>query len=154
MFNRRHLEEHLARLADDARRSGLPLAVVLIDVDRFKQVNDTHGHAGGDVVLRRVADRLRRSTRSSEIVGRWGGEEFLLLLPHTTSAEAATTAERVRLDIAEDLIDLDGETISVTISAGCAAGPRDDVTTLVNRADAALYRAKASGRDRVEVATE
>ena len=95
LFNRRHLEEHLDRLADDARRSGLPLAVVLIDVDRFKLINDTYGHAGGDVVLRRVADRLRHSTRSDEIVGRWGGEEFLLLLPHTTSAEAATAAERV-----------------------------------------------------------
>jgi len=154
LFNRRHLEEHLARLAEDARRSGTPLAVVVIDVDHFKRVNDTYGHGGGDVVLRRVADCLRGATRGDEIVGRWGGEEFLVVLPHTAADEAATAAERVRAAVAREVITLDGERVSVTISAGCAAGPRHDVATLVDLADAALYRAKQEGRNRVEVAPD
>jgi two-component system, cell cycle response regulator len=152
LYNRRHLEEHLRRLGEDARRSGEPLGVALFDVDRFKLINDTHGHAGGDVVLQGVAETLRRGTRASEIVGRWGGEEFLLLLPRTSSEDVVVTADRIRADLASAPIGLTDGAVAVTVSAGCATSLDGDTWALVNRADAALYRAKENGRNRVEVA--
>ena len=150
LYNRRHLEEHLHRLGRDAIRTGRPLAVILLDVDRFKQINDTFGHAGGDVVLQRLAAHLQHVSRANEIVGRWGGEEFLLLLPDSDVEVARTTAERIRRGMAERPVAIDGGMVTVTLSGGCAADTTGQVDALVNRADAALYRAKAAGRNRIE----
>ena len=153
MHNRRHVEEYLARLVSLARRSAEPLAVLIIDIDHFKSVNDGYGHEAGDVVLREVADRMVRSVRLEDMVGRWGGEEFLVVLPNTATQGAAELAERLRQVVAEQPCRLpDGGAVQVTISLGCAASVVDDAGTLVRSADAAMYQAKESGRNRVVVA--
>jgi len=151
--NRRHVEEYLARLVSLARRHAEPIAVLLVDIDHFKSVNDGHGHDAGDAVLREVAGRMVGSVRLEDMIGRWGGEEFLVVLPNTAAQGAAELAERLRQVVADEPYGLpDGGAISVTISLGCAASVIDDATTLVRSADAALYEAKESGRDRVVVA--
>jgi two-component system cell cycle response regulator len=151
--NRRHVEEYLARLVSLARRNAEPIAVLIIDIDHFKSVNDGHGHDAGDAVLREVADRMVRSVRLEDMVGRWGGEEFLVVLPNTGADGAAELAERLRRMVADEPCQLgDGGSIQVTISVGCAASLMDDAGTLVRSADVAMYRAKESGRNRVVVA--
>jgi two-component system cell cycle response regulator len=153
LHNRRHVEEYLTRLVSLARRNAEPIAVLIIDIDHFKSVNDGHGHDAGDVVLRQVADRMVRSVRLEDMVGRWGGEEFLVVLPNTPIQGAAELAERLRQVVAEEPCRLpDGGAIRVTISLGCAASVIDDAGTLVRSADAAMYQAKESGRNRVVVA--
>jgi eukaryotic-like serine/threonine-protein kinase len=134
-----------------ARLLGRPLAVMMLDIDHFKRVNDTHGHAVGDAVLRAVADRCRAALREADVLGRYGGEEFAVLLPGTELAAATQVAERLRLLIDEVPLQFAGGEIAVTISVGVAAA--DDATptlaALLNRADEALYEAKTSGRNRV-----
>jgi diguanylate cyclase (GGDEF)-like protein len=144
LHNRRHLEEQLQRLAG----AGDHLAVLLCDIDRFKQVNDTRGHAAGDEVLRVVAGRLREAARPGDLPGRWGGEEFLVVLPGTGPEEAAAQGERVRRAVAATLVPL-AEPLAVTTSVGVAAGTGDGWEGLVRRADTGLYAAKEGGRDRV-----
>ncbi len=151
--NRRHVEEYLANLTSLARRSAEPIAVLIVDIDHFKSVNDGHGHVAGDAVLREVAERMVRSVRLEDMVGRWGGEEFLVVLPMTASQGAAELAERLRQVVAGEPCRLpDGGAMRVTISIGCAASAIDDPATLVRSADAAMYEAKKSGRNRVVVA--
>ncbi|HYY80927.1 MAG TPA: diguanylate cyclase [Actinomycetes bacterium] len=153
MHNRRHVEEYLASLTSLARRNAQPIAVLIIDIDHFKSVNDRHGHAAGDAVLREVAERMARSVRLEDMVGRWGGEEFLAILPMTSARGAAELAERLRRAVADQPCHLpDGSVVPVTISLGCAASVIDDAETLVRSADAAMYEAKARGRNRVVVA--
>jgi two-component system, cell cycle response regulator len=153
LHNRRHVEEYLARLVSLARRNAEPIAVLIIDIDHFKSVNDGHGHDAGDAVLREVADRMVRSVRLEDMVGRWGGEEFLVVLPNTGADGAGELAERLRRVVADEPCQLgDGGSIQVTISVGCAASLMDDAGTLVRSADVAMYRAKESGRNRVVVA--
>jgi two-component system cell cycle response regulator len=153
LHNRRHVEEYLAKLVSLARRNAEPIAVLIIDIDHFKSVNDGHGHDAGDVVLRQVADRMVRSVRLEDMVGRWGGEEFLVVLPNTATQGAAELAERLRQIVGEEPCRLpDGGAMQVTISLGCAASVMDDAGTLVRSADAAMYEAKESGRNRVVVA--
>ena len=144
LHNRRHLEEQLQQLAGAGDR----LAVLLCAIDRFKQVNDTRGHAAGDAVLRVVAARLREAARPGDVPGRWGGEEFLIVLPGTGAEEAAVQGERVRRAIAATPVPLD-EPLVVTTSVGVAAGTEDGWEGLVRRADTGLYAAKEAGRDRV-----
>jgi two-component system cell cycle response regulator len=151
--NRRHVEEYLVKLTSLARRNAEPIAVLVIDIDHFKSVNDSHGHDAGDVVLREVAGRMLGSVRLEDMVGRWGGEEFLVVLPNTAAEGAAELAERLRQVVAETPCRLaDGDAVQVTISVGCAASLMDDAGRLVRSADAAMYEAKESGRNRVVMA--
>ena len=151
--NRRHVEEYLAKLTSLARRNLEPIAVLVIDIDHFKSVNDEHGHEAGDAVLREVAGRMQDSVRLEDMVGRWGGEEFLVVLPNTTDQGAAELAERLRQVVADTPCRLaDGDAVQVTISVGCAASLIDDAGILVRSADAAMYEAKQTGRNRVVVA--
>jgi diguanylate cyclase (GGDEF)-like protein len=151
--NRRHVEEYLTKLVSLARRNVEPIAVLIVDIDHFKSVNDGHGHDAGDAVLAEVAGRMVDSVRLEDMVGRWGGEEFLVVLPNTAAQGAAELAERLRQVVAGEPCRLpDGGAVPVTISLGCAASVIDDAATLVRSADAAMYEAKESGRNRVVVA--
>ncbi len=155
LLNRRALLDSLERGLARSRRETSPLSVVLLDLDHFKPVNDTHGHNAGDLVLREVAARLRHSLRGADAVGRWGGEEFLAVLPGCDLAYTTQVAERLRADMAAATVALrGGRTVTVTCSIGCA-GTADgavSVEELIATADAALYRAKENGRNRVEQA--
>jgi diguanylate cyclase (GGDEF)-like protein len=154
MFNRRHLEERLAGLLAAARRHREPVAVLMIDVDHFKSINDSMGHAGGDAVLRAIAERLTRNIRLEDVAGRWGGEEFLVLGATTDAAAAGLLGERIRRTVAGGPITVEGVgDRDVTVSVGCAAG-LEDAETLLRRADAALYEAKSAGRNRTVVAED
>jgi diguanylate cyclase (GGDEF)-like protein len=140
-----------------ATRFGHPLSVILVDLDHFKRLNDSHGHAAGDVVLRHVGTLLAANVRAIDTAGRYGGEEFLVVLPETDADAAASVAEKLRRIVSATPVRLpDGELVSVTLSAGVAGG-RGDVLVpdvLVRDADAALYSAKALGRDQVYVFRE
>jgi two-component system cell cycle response regulator len=145
------------RLEEFARRdpAAHPLSIALIDVDRFKVVNDTHGHAAGDRVLWHVAEVLRAVARGNDLTARWGGEEFLLVLDGTSAATARVVAERVRASIARTPCRLEsGRSVSITVSVGIATFDREGLDALIDAADRALYRAKSRGRNRVEVAGE
>jgi diguanylate cyclase (GGDEF)-like protein len=145
--NRRQLDLALQQQIELAERYATPFCVVLLDIDHFKRVNDRHGHLIGDQALGEVADTARLALRATDQIGRWGGEEFLAVLPQTSSAEGRAAAERVRTAIA-GTVNVGGE--PVTISAGVAYyQPGDTPGDLVRRADAALYRAKELGRNRV-----
>jgi diguanylate cyclase (GGDEF)-like protein len=136
-------------------RAFSPLAVALLDLDRFKQINDTYGHLVGDDVLRKIASTMTDVLRDYDLAGRFGGEEFVMLLPHTRAPDALRIAERVRAHIARmGLCAPNGEPITVTVSIGVAAldaGSAWELPELLSAADAALYRAKASGRDQVQM---
>jgi diguanylate cyclase (GGDEF)-like protein len=151
--NRRHVEERLTEMFGHAARLNEPLACVMCDVDHFKSVNDTYGHQAGDAVLQQVADILRTSAREIDRVGRYGGEEFIVLLPAANIADATAFAERVRREVeAREFTYADG-TVRRTLSAGVAAWPHPEIRhqeALVKAADDALYLAKANGRNRVE----
>jgi diguanylate cyclase (GGDEF)-like protein len=148
--NRRAFEEDLAREAARAARSGGPLAVVALDVDRFKAVNDVHGHAAGDAVLRAVAARAAGAIRAGDVLARLGGEEFGILLPGADLPRAVDAAERIRAALADAPIEAAGHALAVTASFGCAAlAPAEAPDALVARADARLYDAKRAGRNRV-----
>jgi diguanylate cyclase (GGDEF)-like protein len=149
--NRRGTSRQIDVLISRARRHGHQLALLLIDADRFKAVNDVHGHAAGDVVLREIAHRLRERVRAEDLVGRWGGEEFVVALPETTPCGAAAVAESLRSAIAESAIDAGDAALHVTVSIGVAAWTGEALEDLVDRADQALYAAKTAGRDRVVV---
>ena len=151
--NHRHFH-HLASLElDHARRMGRAFAVVSLDIDHFKRINDTWGHAAGDVALRAFAAACRGALREPDILGRLGGEEFAVALPNTGLDAAVAVAERLRAQVAETVVPLqDGGTLAMTVSIGVAACGDDCVVAdLLARADAALYRSKQGGRDRVTV---
>lgn len=148
LYNRRHLEEALRQLTSQARRYAQPFTIVMFDIDRFRDVNETHGRQAGDDILRTIARRIQTSVRESDVCGRWSGEEFLTLLPMTDLAGARTFAERIRasIDWAEVVIDGAGSA-HVTVSAGISEGT--NVGELLLRADEALYAAKKAGRNAV-----
>jgi two-component system cell cycle response regulator len=151
LHNRRHLEERLVEQTSLITRQGGDLGVLLLDVDRFKRVNDRHGHAAGDAVLRILAGRVRETIRAEDMLGRWGGEEFLVLLPATGRDYVGSVGERVRRVVADDPFQLEAGELRVTVSVGAAAGVEDGWEGLVRRADAALYAAKEAGRNQVVV---
>jgi two-component system cell cycle response regulator len=149
--NRRALEEELARETARAARAGTPLSAVALDVDRFKLVNDAHGHAAGDAVLAEIAARAAAALRAGDLLARIGGEEFAALLPGADLDHAAEVAERIRARVAAGPVEAAGRALAVTVSLGCAAlAPGEDGRALLARADERLYAAKRAGRDRVE----
>jgi two-component system cell cycle response regulator len=153
LVGRRQGAAVLAEACASAQVTGAPLSVVMADVDHFKDVNDRLGHATGDTVLRAVADVLRDGLVSGEAAVRWGGEEFLLVLPACGATPAAARAERLRAKLAAQPVEAGGQRLAVTASLGCAALAEGETPeSLVARADEALYAAKAAGRDRVATA--
>ncbi|MFH2103943.1 MAG: diguanylate cyclase [Chloroflexota bacterium] len=153
IYNRRHLFELADRIFDEAVRYRHPLSVLVLDIDHFKNLNDRFGHLIGDQVLREVAALLQKSLRSSDILGRYGGEEFAIILPSTTKEAAVQVAERIRLDVAQGEIHTDAGTISVCVSVGVSMLSKDlpTLTALIHRADQAMYIAKGAGRNCVAV---
>ena len=152
LANRRQFELTLAREIDRVARAGEPALVLLADVDHFKRVNDTHGHAAGDQVLKSVAQVLLDCVRPMDTVARYGGEEFAIILPNCPPAFGHTVAERVRRKVESRPVDVaPGVQVSVTISLGGAFAPqwvRSSAAVWVERADRQLYRAKSGGRNR------
>ena len=137
-----------------AERSDSPFAVGVLDVDHFKQFNDSYGHDAGDRVLQAVARVIRDSLRPGDVAGRWGGEEFLVVLPSTGLEDAAHVVERIRKSVEATDVLWDGRSLSVTMSAGVSAYPEvvRNAAGVVTSADAALYRAKRGGRNLVALA--
>ncbi|PQV63928.1 PAS domain S-box-containing protein/diguanylate cyclase (GGDEF) domain-containing protein [Abditibacterium utsteinense] len=155
LLNRTAILECLTSEMERAARESKPLSVVLLDLDHFKQVNDLHGHAAGDAVLKEAAQRMKNSMRGYDKVGRYGGEEFLIVAPGCGGQDSVTLAERVRSCIASNCIETSDGPLDVTCSLGAAvarAAPREEADALIARADGALYCAKAGGRNRTEVA--
>ena len=151
--NRRYIEDRLDQAMAAARRSRRPLALALADLDHFKQINDRHGHAGGDIVLRHAAAALRQAFRRSDVIARYGGEEFVILLPEAEPAAAAERLERFRADIAAQPVRLPGAAaVPITLSVGLAVFPEDgeEAADLLARADQRLYAAKRAGRNRLQ----
>jgi diguanylate cyclase (GGDEF)-like protein len=153
LATRRAFLDRSEKLLLDCLQHDVPLALVICDLDHFKMINDTHGHAAGDLVLQMFAHIARGRLRIDDMMGRLGGEEFAIIMPDAGSEAAYAVAERIRLGFAEGRIAFEGETVSTTVSAGIAtARHSSSVGRLLAEADAALYRAKALGRNRVEVA--
>ncbi|MEA2614074.1 MAG: hypothetical protein QOI52_2033, partial [Chloroflexota bacterium] len=154
--NRRQCEETLTDELARVQRFGGSLAVVVADLDWFKDVNDRHGHPAGDTVLRAFAELLQEELRDVDLAGRWGGEEFLMILPGTDLTGGARVAERIRVVFAgRIMLALDGTPIPVTASFGVAASPPARTSSeLFAAADAAMYQAKRAGKNRVETAPE
>ena len=149
LYNRRYIESTLSQEFSRAQRYNHDLSIILTDIDHFKNVNDTHGHLAGDEVLREVAIRLNDGLRECDIIGRYGGEEFLILLPETNIDGAKILAERLRQMVAEKPIICDGKSIPITISLGLSALSEYSKTYehLIDEADKALYYSKAAGRN-------
>jgi diguanylate cyclase (GGDEF)-like protein len=153
LFNRRHMTTLLTQEQMRSKRSGAPLCVVLMDLDHFKRINDGHGHHAGDAVLKGFADAGRKALRGTDVLARWGGEEFLLMLPGADAAQGAGVVERIRAQLAETSFDGVAPGLAVTFSAGLARFESDQtLDQVVERADQAMYRAKTGGRNRTEFA--
>lgn len=153
LYNRRYFERHLSLILDKSRAQERDVAVMLLDIDYFKAVNDTYGHDVGDVVLKEFALRLQRNIRGVDLACRFGGEEFVVVMPDTDTRQASHVAERVRMAMAEEGFNAGlNAPLAITVSVGLALNEDDSDTpeSLTKRADIALYRAKRSGRNRVE----
>jgi len=153
LHNHRHFQDELNRAFDESARYERPLSLAMIDIDFFKKVNDTHGHAVGDDVLREVARLYRDSVRSTDLVARYGGEEFAVMMPETTMDDAAIFAEKIRSMIEATPIQTQAGPVTVTVSIGVASVPHSRIHSskeLIVAADKALYRAKRNGRNQVQ----
>jgi two-component system, cell cycle response regulator len=151
IFNRKHFNQEIENEVSRARRYGRPLSMLLMDLDHFKRVNDTHGHPAGDFVLKKTAETVRETLRAQDIFARYGGEEFALLLPETTNDNAFTLAEKLRQKLASTVYEFQGKKIPVTMSIGLATLKASHVSfdDLVGEADRNLYAAKNGGRNKV-----
>jgi two-component system, cell cycle response regulator len=155
LWNRQACMDALASELERAKREKKPLGVIMADLDHFKQVNDDYGHLVGDAVLREVAARLKGAARSYDIVGRCGGEEFLIIIPGCDGATVLKRAEEIRDSVCHEIFPMSEGNIQVTLSMGAAASSataQEDSILILKAADAALYRAKSRGRDRIELA--
>jgi len=152
LYNRRHFEQVIKREIDRRNRYKLALSVVMIDIDHFKSINDTYGHEAGDKALRRVASVITESARTADIIARFGGEEFVAVLPQTEPESAVVFAERTRAALEKEEFVIDGNQINLTMSLGVAGitakGGLTDPETMMKEADRALYDAKNGGRNR------
>ena len=152
--NRRYAQQTLLQHLAQAQRAQRPLSLLMLDIDHFKGVNDSHGHLSGDKVLKQLAEIIRSRVRVQDMVGRWGGEEFVVILPDTDADGAGALAEQLRAEVQQARFSsLSGQPIALTISIGVHALHHNDgngLETMVGMADRALYRAKAHGRNRVE----
>jgi two-component system, cell cycle response regulator len=156
LWNHEEIVHILTQELYRAERDQKSVGVILTDIDYFKKINDNYGHLTGDAVLRSIAEKMHSMMRSYDYIGRYGGEEFLVILPDCSSEYAAAFAERIRLNISSDSIDTSEGMIPVTISLGVAASSTErkrDADSFIKAADKALYRAKENGRNRVEVAS-
>lgn len=152
LYNRRYFDRHLGVMLGKAQSQDRDMALMILDIDHFKSVNDTYGHDIGDAVLREFASRLKRNIRGVDLACRFGGEEFVVLMPDTDYAQAELVAERVRQSIADRVFEVNaGRPLSITVSAGVTLNDNnsDSPESLIKRADVALYRAKREGRNRV-----
>jgi diguanylate cyclase (GGDEF)-like protein len=156
LYNRKHLMETLENEVARSKRHKHDFSVLVIDIDHFKEYNDTYGHLAGDEVLSRLATVFKESVRSCDYVARYGGEEFILVLPEIGPEDGVKAAERIRKKVAKESFAGDGETIQVTVSVGVASYPKDgdDSQSIIRHADTALYKSKESGRNRVVLAGE
>jgi diguanylate cyclase (GGDEF)-like protein len=158
VFNRRAILARLREELSRAEREHYDLSIAMVDIDRFKRINDGYGHAAGDFVLQEVVNRLLSGAREYDTIGRLGGEEFVIVLPNASLARAHSMAERLRVRVSTSPVVFEGgRTIDVTVSIGvsCAVSAQiESLENLLAAADAALYRAKKAGRNRVEVATD
>jgi two-component system cell cycle response regulator len=155
-WNRRAILEMLGQELARSRRDGAPVGVAIVDLDHFKQINDRYGHVAGDTALCEAVRRMRALLRPYDALGRYGGEEFLIVLPGCTTEDAVRLAERLRLGLVQEMVTLPEGDVVMTGSIGVAANDTIealDVTSLIRAADAAMYRAKAAGRNRTEAAT-
>lgn len=149
-LNRRGLEQAFDRERSRSERGRQSLCVALIDIDDFKQVNDELGHAAGDQALVHLTRLARAALRASDVVGRWGGEEFVLLLPDTGLTAAVQVVERLRLSLRRQPLHIQGQTLKLAFSGGLTkCAPGEDCDTMLRRADEALYAAKRAGKDRI-----
>jgi diguanylate cyclase (GGDEF)-like protein len=152
LSNRRHMEAQLHSRLEELRRSGIGFGLLFIDIDHFKQVNDRHGHDAGDKVLTTVANTLSHSVRPFDLVGRWGGEEFVGVFPHTQAPDLRRIADRLRVLVAHSPANTDAGPLAVTVSIGGAVAAIDEPpAALLKRVDNLMYQGKMSGRNRITV---
>lgn len=152
LANRRYTESNIQSKLDELRRYGKPFGILYMDIDHFKKVNDLHGHDIGDKVLIMVANTFINNVRASDIVGRWGGEEFLAIIPNITEEQLSFTANKLRVLVEQSSYSLNSGIVQVTISIGATlAQPKDTIETLLERADKLLYYSKTTGRNRVSI---
>ncbi|WP_026988055.1 PleD family two-component system response regulator [Fodinicurvata fenggangensis] len=152
-YNRRYMNSYLERKLPEIKETGKPLALLIFDIDHFKEVNDTHGHGVGDKILREVCRRVSDNVRDFDLLSRFGGEEFVLIMPNTTTEQAMSIAERLREQIGCFAVEIDEEvgeqTVTVSIGVSVTIDPNTKPSTLLEEADHALYEAKRGGRNRV-----
>ena len=151
--NRRYLEMNLERMLSELHRYGNPFGILLFDIDHFKSVNDRYGHSAGDAVLTAVARTMAGNLRASDLIGRWGGEEFLVLLPYATRDQLGNSAQRCRMLVEKVSVSCGPVRVGATVSCGgTMAEVGDTMETAVARADRCLYRSKSEGRNRITIA--
>jgi len=153
LYNHRYFQDELLRAFEESVRYERPLSLAIIDIDFFKKVNDTYGHAVGDEVLKSVSSIFRESVRATDLVARYGGEEFAVMMPETELDDAMTFAEKIRSLVEATIAETQAGPLQVTVSIGVSSAPRTKARSakeLVIHADKALYRAKKNGRNRVE----
>ncbi|MHB9027436.1 MAG: GGDEF domain-containing protein [Candidatus Latescibacterota bacterium] len=150
LANRRFLEMKINACFEEFRRHGIPFGILFADIDRFKSINDTFGHLTGDAVLRMVGKTLEANIRKSDLVGRWGGEEFILVVTYVNEEQIINLSEKVRMLVEQSFLDTDSGRVDVTITIGATLALRNDTAeSLIGRADRLLYTGKTEGRNRV-----
>lgn len=148
LYNRRYMEKSIQEEYDKYQRTNLEFSVIIVDIDLFKRINDMYGHAGGDYLLKSVSEDLRNFVRESDVVARWGGDEFLLLLPKTNGENAVALAERISKNVEQSKYIYENKTLEVTLTLGVSVvSPDDTVASIIKKADMVMYQGKRAGRN-------